>query len=163
MKSTHDRKHQKKKGSRSRQHNPNKLNLLSPLPDFRLHSVHHLLNYDREQSRADKFSAGSDHTSINKHHQVYHLNPTSATRLDATIKKKRKGVVKSVSILPAKSKSNFHTVSPSLLEQTAYSSSQERRKKCLICWRRFLKQREFEIGILLINRNSCLTRFQVDL
>ena len=31
---THDRKHQKKKGSRSRQNKPNKLNLLSPLPDF---------------------------------------------------------------------------------------------------------------------------------
>ena len=43
---THDRKHQKKEGSHSRQTKPNKLNLLSPLPDFRLHSVHHLLKYD---------------------------------------------------------------------------------------------------------------------
>ena len=33
-KRTHDRKHRKKKGSRSRQQNPNKLSLLSPLPDF---------------------------------------------------------------------------------------------------------------------------------
>ena len=45
---THDRKHQKKKGSRSRQNKPNKLNLLPPLPDFRSHSVHHSLKYDRE-------------------------------------------------------------------------------------------------------------------
>ena len=45
---THVCKHQKKKGSRSRSKKPNKLNLILHLPDFRLHSVHHLLKYDRE-------------------------------------------------------------------------------------------------------------------
>ena len=84
---THDRQHQKKKFSRSRSTKPNKLNLISPLPDFQLHSLHHLLKYDRVQSCADKSSAGSDHTSKHKHHSVCHLNPTSATRrCDTTIK-----------------------------------------------------------------------------
>ena len=115
---THDQKHQKKKGSRSRQTKPNKLNLLSPLPDFRLHSVHHSVKYDRDQSRADKSSAGSNHTSIHKHHLSSHLNPTSADRLEARMKKKRRGVVKSVS----KSKSDLHKVSPTLPSQRAYSS-----------------------------------------
>ena len=40
---THDRKHQKKKSSCSRSMKPNKLNLISPLPDFRLNSIHHVL------------------------------------------------------------------------------------------------------------------------
>ena len=161
---THDRKHQKKKGSRSRQHKPNKLNLLLPLPDFRLHSVHHLLKYDREQSRADKSSAGSDHTSVHKHHQVCHLNPTSAARLDAMMKKKRRGVVKSASVSPAKSKSNLHKVSPTLPEQRAYSFKS--RRKYSICWRRFLNCRQFEIGISHVhrkkrNRNLYLISFKV--
>ena len=91
----YDRKHQKKKGSHSRQTKPNKLNLLSPLPDFRLHSVHHSVKYDRKQSGADKSSAGSDHTSVHKHHPVCHLNPTSVTRqLDAMMKKKKEGCCK---------------------------------------------------------------------
>ena len=38
---THDRKHQKKKFSRSRSVKPNKLNLISPLPDFQLNSLHY--------------------------------------------------------------------------------------------------------------------------
>ena len=45
---THDRKHQKKKFSRSRSTKPNKLNLISPLPDFKLNSSHHLLSYDHK-------------------------------------------------------------------------------------------------------------------
>ena len=102
---THDRKHQKKKFSRSRSTKPNKLNLLSPLPDFQLNSLHHAFKYDRRQSRADKSSAGSDHTSKHKHHDVCHLNPTSSIRHNSTIKKKRGGVVNSASVLPAKSTS----------------------------------------------------------
>ena len=103
---THDRKHQQKKGSRSCSMKPSNLDLILPLPDFRLNSVHHLLKYDREQSRANKSSAGSNHTSIHKHHPVCHLNPTIATRRpDATIKKKRGGVVNSASVCPAKSTS----------------------------------------------------------
>ena len=95
---THDRKHQKKKCSHSRRTKPNKLKLISPLPDFKLNSVHHLVKYDRKQSRADKSSTGSDHISINKHHTVYHLNPTIVTRRpDAKITKKRGGVVYSAS------------------------------------------------------------------
>ena len=68
---THDRKYQKKKLSHSRSTKPNKLNLISPLPDFQLNSFHHLLKYDRVQSCADKSSAGSNHTSKNKHYSVY--------------------------------------------------------------------------------------------
>ena len=83
----------------------------------------------REQSRADKSSAGSDHTSVHKHHPVCYLNPTSAARLDAMMKKKRRGVVKSVSVLPAKSKSNLHKVSPILPAQKAYSSTSKRKKE----------------------------------
>ena len=130
---THDRKHQKKKRSHSQHTKPNKLNLLSPLPDFRLYSVHHSVKYDREQSRADKSSASSDHTSINKHHPVCHLNSTNITRrLDAMMmkkKKKRRGVVKSMSILPAKSKLNLYKISPTLLEQRAYSFKSRKKKK----------------------------------
>ena len=104
--SIHDYKHQKKKGSRSRSTEPNKLNLISPLPDFRLNSIHHILKYDREQSRANKSSAISNHTSIHKHYPVCHLNPTIATRRpDATIKKKKGGVVDSASVSLAKSTS----------------------------------------------------------
>ena len=111
---THDRKHQKKKFSRSRSTKPNKLNLISPLPDFQLNSLHHLLTYDRVQSRADKSSAGNNHTSKNKHYSVCHLNPTSASRqCDSTIKKKRGGV-DSASVLPAKSISKLCKRSPTL-------------------------------------------------
>ena len=88
---THDRKHQKKKFSWSRSTKPNKLNLISPLPDFKLNSSHHLFKYDHKQSRADKLSAGSNHTSKHKHHSVCHLNPTSALRHCPT-KKNRGGV-----------------------------------------------------------------------
>ena len=124
---THDRTHQKKKGSRSRRTKPNKLNsLLSPLPDVRLHSVHHSVKYDRDQSRADKSSAGSNHTSIHKHHSVSHINPTSADRLDARMKNKRRGVGKSAI---SKSKSDLHTVSPTLPSQRAYSSHLPTRKE----------------------------------
>ena len=133
---THDRKHQKKKSSRSRSTNPNKLNLISPLPDFQLNSLHHLLKYDMIQSRADKSSAGSNHTSIHKHHLVCHLNPTSATRrLDATIKKKRGGVVDSavVSSVPvvssAKSISKSCKRSPTLPIQQAYSAQVKKEKR----------------------------------
>ena len=90
---THVCKHQKKKGPCSRSTKPNKLHLISTLPDFKLMLVHHLLKYDREQSRANKSSTGSNHTYINKHNTIYHLNPTIATRRpDAKIKKKRGGV-----------------------------------------------------------------------
>ena len=123
---THNRKHQKKKGSRSRRTKPNKLNLLSPLPDFCLHSVHHSVKFDRDQSCADKSSAGSNHTSIHKHHSVSHLNPTSAIRLDARMKKKRRGVEKSAI---SKSKSDLHTVLPTLPSQRAYSSHLSTRKE----------------------------------
>ena len=127
---TYDRKHQKKKGSHSYRTKPNKLNLLLPLPDFRLHSVHHLIKYDRDQSRANKSSAGSNLTSIHKHHPVCHLNPTNVTRrLDAMMKKKKRGVVKSVSVSPAKSKSNLHKVSPILPKQRAYSSKSRKKKE----------------------------------
>ena len=82
------RKHQKKKGSCPRSTKPNKLNLIWPLPDFRLNSVHHLLKYDREQSHADKSSASFNYISIHKNHTVYHLNSIIATsRPDTKIKK----------------------------------------------------------------------------
>ena len=41
---------------------PNKLDLISSLPDCQLNSVHHLSKYDGHQSRADKSSAGSNHS-----------------------------------------------------------------------------------------------------
>ena len=133
---THDQKYQKKKGSYSRKTKPNKLKLISLLPDFRLNLVHHLVKYDREQSHADKSSAGSDHTSINKHHTVYHLNSTIATkRPDDKIKKKRGGVVHSASAdSPAKSTSKSklqrqRRVSPTLPIQQAYSVQVKKRKR----------------------------------
>ena len=132
---THDHKHQKKKFSKSRSNKPNKLNLISLLPDFQLNSLHHLLKYDRVQSRADKSSAGSDHTSKHKHHSVCHLNPTSATRRrDSTIKKKRGGVVDSASVSPAKSNSKSCKRSPTLPIQQAYVAQvkKEKKMKCLI-------------------------------
>ena len=82
-----------------------------------------------KKSCAKKSSAGNDHTSVHKHHPVCHLNPTSAARLDAMMKKKRRGVVKSVSVLPAKSKSNLHKVSPTLPAQRAYSSKSRKKKE----------------------------------
>ena len=90
---THDQTHQKKKFSQSRSTKPNKMNLISPFPDFQLNSLHHSLKYDRVQSRADKSSTGSDHTSKHKHHSVCYLNPISAFQRDSTNKKKRDGVV----------------------------------------------------------------------
>ena len=109
---THVRKHQKKEGSHSRRTKPDKLNFMSPLLNFRLHSVHHSVKYDRGQSYADKSSTGSNHSSIHKDHTAYHLNLTIATRRsDAKIKKKRGCVVNSTSaVLPAKStsKSELH-------------------------------------------------------
>ena len=72
---THDQKHHKKKiGSHSCQTKPNKLKLILPLSDCKLNSVHHSLKYDREQSCADKSSAGSNHTSSKKHHNICYLN-----------------------------------------------------------------------------------------
>ena len=87
------------------------------------------------QSRADKSSAGSNHTSIHKHHPVCHVNPTSATRrLDATIKKKRGGVVDSASVSPAKSTSKSKlqrkcSVFPTLPIQQAYSVQVKKSKR----------------------------------
>ena len=96
---TTNRKHKKKKGSYFQKTKPNKLKLILPLPDFRLYSVHHLVKYDREQSCADKSSAGSNHTSIIRHHNVCHFNPTIFTRQSAgKIKKKRGGVMNSASV-----------------------------------------------------------------
>ena len=43
---THDRKYQKKKGSHSCRTKPDKLKLISPLPNFRLHSIHYSVKYD---------------------------------------------------------------------------------------------------------------------
>ena len=129
---THGYKHKKKKSSRHRSTKPNKLNLISPLPDFRMNSIHHLLKYDREQSRANKSSPGSNHTSIHKHHPVCHLNPTSATRrLDAMIKKKRGGVVDTAPVSPAKSTSisRKRSVLPTLPTQQAYSVQVEKEKR----------------------------------
>ena len=55
---THDRKHQKKKlGQHFCQTKPNKLYLISPLPDCRLNSILHSSKYDRKQSSANKSSA----------------------------------------------------------------------------------------------------------
>ena len=98
------------------------MKLISPLPDCTFYSVHQSLKYDREPSCADKSSAGSNHTSSKKHHTVCHLNPNIATsQTAATMKKKRRDVVNSVSILsvlPAKSKSKSklhkQQVSPTL-------------------------------------------------
>ena len=132
---TRDCKHQKKKGSCSRSTKPSKLNLISPLPNFRLNSIHHLLKYYRKQYRADKSSTGSNHTSIHKHYPVCHLNPTIATReSDAMIKKKRGGVVDSASVLPAKSTSKSKlqrkcSVFPTLSIQQAYSVQVKKSKR----------------------------------
>ena len=147
---THDWKHQKKKlGLHSCQTKPNKLNLILPLLYYKLNFIHHSLKYDREQSCADKSSAGSNHTSNKKHHSVCHLNPTIVTRKSAAkMKKKRRGVVNSV--LPVNSKLYlehlsttkwiFHKptvpvsdqkVSPTLLVQKAYLV-QAKKKKILI-------------------------------
>ena len=135
---THDCKHQKKKGACSRSTKPNKLNLILPLPDFRLNSIHHLLKYDKEQSRAGKSSTGSNHTSIHKHHPVCHLNPTIATRrLDATIKKKRGGVVDSTSVFffseinfkIAQTQCTSYVANPASL----FSSSKEGQEERIVC------------------------------
>ena len=109
--------------------------MISPLPDFRLNPVHHLLKYGREQSHADKSSAGSNHTSINKHHTVCYLNPIIVTRrLDAKMKKKRGNAVNSTSasVLPVKSKSKVHNqqqISPILPVHQAYSLQVNKKKK----------------------------------
>ena len=122
------------------QQEPNKLNLISSLPDFRLNSVHHLLKYDREQSSNNKSSAGSNHSSIHKNHPVCHLNLTIATRRpDAKIKTKRGGVVNSASVLPARSTSQSklqhqQRVSPIITIQQTYSvqvkKSNRKRNVC---------------------------------
>ena len=122
---THDRKHQKKKFSRSHSTKPNKLNLISPLPDFKLNSSHHLFIYDHQQSRADKSSAGSNHTSKHKHHSVCHLNPTSASRRRPT--KKNRGGVNSSSVLPPKSISNLCRRSPTLPSQANYAPVKKKK------------------------------------
>ena len=157
---THDRKHQKRKGSHSRRTKPNKLKLILPLPDCKLNYVHHSLKYDKEQSRANKSSAGSNHISSKKHHNVCHLNPTIVTRRTAVTmkKKKRRGVVKSVSVSPTKSKSKFHKqqVSPTLLVQKAYSVQVKKKKqlfdmmdeipeaKTIIAWKLVCQSKEKE-------------------
>ena len=115
---THDRKHQKKKFSRSRSTKPSKLNLVRPLPDSQLNSLQHLFKYERRQSRADKSSAGSNHTSKHKHHDVCRLNPTSSIRRNSLIKKKRGGVVDSAG---AKSISKSCKRRPTLPKQQAYA------------------------------------------
>ena len=147
---THDRKHQKKKlRLHSCQTKPSKLNLISPLPDCRFNSVHHSLEYDREQSYAYKSSADSNHTSSKKHLIICCLNFTISTKqYTAKMKMKGRGVVNSVS--PANSKFHFEPpltlkwifqkptvsiskqkVSPTLPVQKAYSV-QVKKKKILI-------------------------------
>ena len=134
------------------------MKLISPLPDCKLNSVHHSLKYDREQSRADKSSAGSNHTPSKKHHNVYYLNPTIVTRRSAAkMKKKRGGVVNSVSVSPAKSKSKLYNrqkVSPTLPVQSAYSVQMKKKKqlfdmlnkipeaKAIIAWKLARKSKE---------------------
>ena len=155
---THDQKHQKKKGSYSCRTKPNKLKSISPLPDFRLNLVHHLVKYEREHSRADKSSAGSDHTSINKHHTVCHLNPTIATRRpDAKIKKKRGGVEHSVSAVCWRNQHQNQDYSDNEVYPLHYQYSKPiqfkwrrvRGKECLLCLTKSLRLRQIELGIFL--------------
>lgn len=92
---THDWNHQKKKsGQNSSWTKPNKLDLILPLPDWKLNFVHHLSKYD--QSRANKIYAGSNHTSDKNHHDSYHLNPSLGNRrYAAKMKKEGRRVVNS--------------------------------------------------------------------
>ena len=77
---THNWKHQKKKlGQHSCRTKPNKLDLIAPLPNCQLNSIHHSLNYDRKQSCADS-SAGINHTSHKKHHDSWNLNLSIGNR-----------------------------------------------------------------------------------
>ena len=111
------------------------MKLISPLPGCKLNSVHHSLKYDREQSCADKSFADSNHTSSNKYHRVCHHNPTNVTRQTAAkMKKRRRSVVKSVSVLPAKSKSKLHSqqqVYHILRVQKTYSVQMKKKKQLL--------------------------------
>ena len=65
------------------------MNLITPLPDSQVHSNYHSLKYDRDQSRANKSSAGSNHDSINKHHSSCHQKPADTTQRSAKISKKK--------------------------------------------------------------------------
>ena len=71
----HVYKHQKKKlGQRSFQTKPNKLNLITPLPNSQVYSNYHSVKYNRDQSCADKSSSGSNHDSKHKYHSSYYQN-----------------------------------------------------------------------------------------
>ena len=75
------RKHQKKRlGQHSRRTTPNKLNLITPLPDSQVHSNYHSEKYHRDMSKTDKSSAGSNHDTIHKHHLNCRQNPSDSTR-----------------------------------------------------------------------------------
>ena len=51
-------------GHHSRRIKPNKLDLILPLIDYKkILGNYHSLQYDRDQSRANKSSAGSNHTT----------------------------------------------------------------------------------------------------
>ena len=118
-------KHQKKKGQHSRRTNPNKLDSL--LLDCQINSIYHSLQYDRKQSRSDKSSAGSNHTSHKKHHDSSHLNPSiGSRRYAAKMKKEGGGVVNSVSQVNSELHESTipipkQNVSPTLPVQKAYS------------------------------------------
>ena len=125
---------------------PNKCNLIVALPDCQMKSNYHSLKYDRNQSRADKSSAGSNHTSHKKHHYSCHLNPSISKRRYATkMKKEGRGVVNSVSQKNSNLKSKHplttkyifpeptvqvpkHKVSPTLPVQKAYSTQVKKKQ-----------------------------------
>ena len=100
---TNDCKHQKNKlGQYSCQTKPNKFYLILPPLDCQLNSFHHSSKCDRQQSRVDKSSAGSNHTPYKKHHDSCHLKFSICTRRYAAKMKKGRGVGNYVS--PANSK-----------------------------------------------------------
>lgn len=123
---THDLKHKKKLGPRSCQTKLNKLNLLLPIPDCQMNSIYYSLQYDRRQSRADKNSASSNHTSHKKHHDSCHLNPSVGTKRYAAKMKTEGGQVVN-SVLQANSnlksvQAPKQKVSPTFPVQKAYST-----------------------------------------
>ena len=84
-----------------------KLDSILPLIDYQIKSNYHSLQYDRDQSRANKSSTGSNHATHKNHYNSSHLNPHIGNRQYAAKKKKeKKWMVNLVSIAKSQLKSS---------------------------------------------------------
>ena len=112
--------------------------LISPLPNNWMQSSYHSLQYNQDDSQADKRSAGSNHTTHKKNHTSYRYCPSVASRWSAKKKKKADLLSNSISntVLPNKTTEAYllrNSVDTVLQSNSVHTDIVLSNKKINIC------------------------------